>query len=196
MNFLAHAYLSFNNQQVLAGNMVSDFVKGKAKYSFPAGVQLGMQLHRDIDCFTDAHEATKEARKLFSPHYRLYSGPFIDILFDHFLANDTTVFPGDSLQPFTKEVYNTLESQRAYLPADFLKVFGIMKIQDWLYQYKYNEGMQRSIRGLVRRASFTSDSETAYALFLMHYNELQICFDRFFPDVKQFAKQRFNQLIT
>jgi acyl carrier protein phosphodiesterase len=196
MNFLAHAYLSFNNPQVLAGNMISDFVKGKAKYSFPAGVQLGMHLHRDIDCYTDAHEATKEARKIFSPHYRLYSGPFIDILFDHFLANDTNVFPRDSLQPFTKEVYNTLEAQRAHLPAVFLQVLAIMKTQDWLYQYKYNEGMQRSIRGLVRRATFISDSDTAYNLFLLHYKELQICFDRFFPDVKQFAKERFRQLIT
>ena len=28
MNYLAHAYLSFGNEPVLIGNMISDFVKG------------------------------------------------------------------------------------------------------------------------------------------------------------------------
>lgn len=29
MNYLAHAFLSFNHQPILTGNMISDFVKGK-----------------------------------------------------------------------------------------------------------------------------------------------------------------------
>ncbi len=35
MNYLAHAYLSFNDPDVLAGNMISDFVKGKKKFDYP-----------------------------------------------------------------------------------------------------------------------------------------------------------------
>ena len=31
MNYLAHAYLSFGDPDILAGNMISDFVKGKKK---------------------------------------------------------------------------------------------------------------------------------------------------------------------
>ena len=31
MNYLAHAYLSFNDPEILVGNMISDFVKGKKK---------------------------------------------------------------------------------------------------------------------------------------------------------------------
>ena len=61
MNFLAHAYLSFGQPEILVGNMISDFVKGKKKFDYPGGIQAGMQLHRAIDTFTDAHPATKEA---------------------------------------------------------------------------------------------------------------------------------------
>ena len=32
MNYLAHAYLSFNKPDILAGNIISDFVKGKKKF--------------------------------------------------------------------------------------------------------------------------------------------------------------------
>ena len=65
MNFLAHAYLSFNHPDILVGNMISDFVKGSARFSYPEGVQKGIRIHRDIDRFTDFHPAVKEAKKHF-----------------------------------------------------------------------------------------------------------------------------------
>ncbi len=80
MNFLAHALLSFGDEDFLTGNMISDFVKGKKKFDYPVAIQKGIQLHRMIDEFTDFHPATSKAKKLFSPYYRLYSGR-LQILF-------------------------------------------------------------------------------------------------------------------
>ena len=88
MNYLAHAYLSFDDPEVLAGNMISDFVKGKKKFDYPFRIQQGIMLHRLIDDFTDNHPATKEAKEFFRPDYRLYSGAFVDVVYDHFLAID------------------------------------------------------------------------------------------------------------
>ncbi len=51
MNYLAHAYLSFHDPEVLVGNMISDFVKGKKQYDYPDGIQKGIRLHRIIDLF-------------------------------------------------------------------------------------------------------------------------------------------------
>ena len=65
MNYLAHAYLSFNKPGILAGNMISDFVKGKRKYDYPEEIQHGIAVHREIDRFTDAHSITKEAKEIF-----------------------------------------------------------------------------------------------------------------------------------
>src|SRR6478672_11877344 len=110
MNFLAHAYLSFENPEILAGNMVSDFVKGKAKFLFSGKIQNGINLHRQIDEFTDTHPATKKAKEFFRPDYRLYSGAIVDILYDHFLANDPTIFDESSLQLFAFDTYRTLEN--------------------------------------------------------------------------------------
>src|SRR6476661_6748477 len=97
-NYLAHAYLSFNDPAVLVGNMVSDFVKGKARFAFSGRIQHGSMLHRHIDSFTDSHDATRNAMKFFKPDYRLYSGAIVDVLYDHFLANDPTIFDESSLQ--------------------------------------------------------------------------------------------------
>ena len=67
MNYLANARLSFNDPDLLIGNMISDFVKGKKKFDYPLSIQKGIQLHRLIDEFTDAHFEAKRAMKYFRP---------------------------------------------------------------------------------------------------------------------------------
>ena len=194
MNYLGHAYLSFNSPQILVGNMISDFIKGKEKFVFSGNIQKGIGLHRQIDEFTDNHPATKKAMQVFRPYYRLYSAPMMDILFDHFLANDQNLFDDISLKEFAQTVYRHLEDNSAHLPIRFVHVLTYMKAENWLYNYKYPEGMQKSLYGLVRRAGFIKESDTAYRLFLEHHSYLNECYHDFFPDVKQFAKQKFEEL--
>jgi len=109
MNYLAHAFLSFNKTDILAGNMISDFVKGKAKFDYPEDIQKGIHLHRLIDTFTDNHPTTAIAKKFFRPRYRLYSGAFTDVVYDHFLARDEKQFEEyGGLKIFSQIVYESL----------------------------------------------------------------------------------------
>lgn len=162
---------------------------------FSGNILNGIILHRAIDDFTDHHPATKRAMEIFRPYYRLYSAPIMDILFDHFLANDQNSFNEVSLKEFTQNTYRHLEISSVHLPARFLQMFTYMKTEDWLYNYKYVEGMRKSLYGLVRRASFLKESDTAYNLFLQNHSYLNECYQEFGPDVKQFAKQKFEELI-
>src|SRR5687767_10055662 len=103
MNFLAHAYLSFDHPEILVGNLISDFVKGKKKFDYSENIQHGIALHRAIDTFTDYHQTTQIAKSFFRADYRLYSGAFMDIVYDHFLANDTNEFADErTLLQFTE----------------------------------------------------------------------------------------------
>lgn len=194
MNYLGHAYLSFNSPEILVGNMISDFVKGSAKFSFSGNVQKGIALHRMIDTFTDDHFATKKAKEIFRPHYRLYSGAIMDVLYDHFLANDIFIFNDTSLKQFSERVYTQLEENHSQLPDRFKHVLFYMRTENWLYNYKYVEGTRKSLHGLVRRASYMKESDTAYHLFIDNYEELKNLYQIFFRDVKLFAKQKFEDL--
>lgn len=195
MNFLAHAYLSFNNKEILIGNLISDFIKGREQYTFSPAIQKGIALHRKIDLFTDCHPATLKAKEVFKPDYRLYSGVITDIIYDHFLATDNVLFPKGSLYLFTQNVYATLEAYTAQLPLQFIPVLAYMKKENWLYNYKFNEGMEKSIRGMVRRSAFLTDSQTAYNLFIKHYQLLQECYNEFFTDIRLYAQQELNQIV-
>jgi acyl carrier protein phosphodiesterase len=175
--------------------MISDFVKGKDKFVFNGNIQKGMVLHRAIDEFTDTHQATKRAMEVFRPSYRLYSAPIMDILFDYFLANDINLFTDRSLQLFAQGIYDHLEQNTSRLPNRFVQVFTYMKADNWLYNYKYPEGIRRSLNGLIRRARYVNESDTAYRLFLENQDILNECYREFFPDVKQFAKRKFEELV-
>ena len=196
MNYLAHAYLSFNHPETLVGNMISDFVKGKTKFSYPAGIQTGIELHRYIDRVTDEHEATKEAKEIFRPAYRLYSGAFVDVVYDHFLAADEREFSEQSLLFFTRSAYNMLDEHFHHLPERFSRMLPYMKEQNWLFHYRTRWGTEKSLGGLVRRAAYLTESDTAFRLFEQHYQLFQDCYRHFWADVKPFAKQQFDVLCS
>lgn len=195
MNYLAHAYLSFGHPQILVGNMISDFVKGRQRDQYERQIASGIRLHRSIDSYTDVHPATARAKEIFRPHYRLYSGAFVDIAYDHFLANDAAAWEDEGLHPFSVSVYSVLQQYHPVLPPAFQKILPFMQSQNWLYGYKDVEGMQNSFRGLVRRAAYMNDSTAAYAVFLQHYDELRTCYTLFFEDVKKHAKAELAQLL-
>ena len=189
MNYLAHAYLSFNDPGLLAGNMISDFVKGKKQFDYPKKIFNGIRLHRAIDEFTDNHSATQEIKKLFRPAYRLYAGAMADVAYDYFLANDRTQFPDDeALEKFTRKTYYLLEENTAFFPEKFSFMFPYMRSQNWLYNYRTDAGMQKSFSGVGRRAKYINETDTAFGIFLENKNLICEQYDMFFPEVKKFAE--------
>ena len=194
MNYLAHAYLSFERPGILVGNMISDFVKGKKKFDYPREIQQGIGLHREIDQFTDTHFATKKAKEIFREHYRLYSGSIMDIVYDHFLAVDENEFTVDSLKVFATNTYATLDRFTDYFPDNFAMMYPYMKIHNWLFNYRYLQGIEKSLGGLVRRAKYLEESDTAYMLLIAHYEELKKLYITFFPELKTMCINFLRQL--
>ena len=189
MNFLAHAYLSYHQPSIITGNMIADFVKGKHWQDYDAGIQQGIRLHRLIDSFTDTHPATLEAKKFFQPGTGKYSAVFIDIVYDHFLANDRSRFPGDSLAHFAQEVYTTLQQQQHLLPAGFQEVFKYMQEQNWLHGYQFKDGMYKTFSGIVRRSRYLDvTADVPFAALEENYDALSASYQTFFPDLVNFVQ--------
>lgn len=195
MNYLAHAYLSFGIPEITVGNMISDFIKGKKKFDYPARIQQGITLHRAIDEFTDTHVITKRAKLVFKEAYGLYAGAITDVVYDYFLANDSLIFSGHSqLLAFAQKTYTQVGESQALLPERFARMFYYMRTQDWLYNYRLKEGLYNSLGGLARRAAYMGDADRACLLFDTNYTELQDCYAQFFPSLKDFALRILEKL--
>jgi acyl carrier protein phosphodiesterase len=189
MNYLAHAYLSFHDQSLIVGNMIADYVKGKQWQEYDPGIQQGIQLHRAIDNFTDTHPVTMAAREYFQPSCGRYSAVFIDIVYDHFLATDPIIFTDETLPVFSKEVYTVLASHHEILPPVFRQVFRHMQQYDWLYGYRFMDGIYKSFSGIVHRAKYLDvTADAPYAVLMEHYETLAAHYRTFFPELVAFVK--------
>lgn len=196
MNYLAHAYLSFGQPQILVGNMISDFVKGSKKNTYPELIYRGIMLHRAIDSYTDNHKATRDAKTLFRAEYGLYSGAFIDIVYDHFLAKNESLFYPDGLMVFASNTYLVLEQNMKLLPEGFKRMLPYMKTQNWLFNYRFTDWVRNSFQGLVRRAAYMHDSTQAFEIFIENYLQLESLSGLFLPDVERFAKEHYIKIMA
>jgi acyl carrier protein phosphodiesterase len=196
MNYLAHAYLSFQHDEILVGNMSSDFIKGKKRYDYPPQVQTGIELHRRIDAFTDTHIITAEAKKYFKDAVGTYSGAFTDVAFDYFLANDQNEFTETSLKEFSQYTYSTLEKNFEGLPQKLQLMLPYMKQQDWLFNYRSFWGIEKSFEGIVKRAVYLKESKPAYNVFIEYCDTLRPLYQKFFPELKAFAFSQLQTLTT
>jgi acyl carrier protein phosphodiesterase len=176
--------------------MISDFVKGKKQYDYSSIVQKGIQLHRMIDAFTDAHAATAALKAFFRPHYRLYAGAFADVVYDHFLATDTGQFESNTvLEQFAASVYAALGQYTGIMPEPFARMFPWMQQQDWLSNYRHTEGIRKSFGGVVRRSAYLTESAVAFDVFMANYGEMKQCYAAFFPELKKETFHQFEQLL-
>lgn len=187
MNFLAHSYLSFSEEQ-LVGNMIADFVKNRDVARLPESIQKGIKLHRAIDTFTDAHPLIHEAKAPFRPLVRLYSGAFVDVAFDYFLANDTTENSQREWQEHSRRVYAVLRRYEEFLPEVFKKVLDKMQQDDWLYNYRNEWGIEYSFRNVVNKAQFLDKTTNVFPAFLANKDFLREKYEIFFPEIKSFAQ--------
>ncbi|MBY0481075.1 MAG: ACP phosphodiesterase [Chitinophagaceae bacterium] len=194
MNLLAHAYLSFEQPEILVGNMISDYVKGRKQYDYPNGIQQGIRLHRAIDHFTDQHPATHIGKQVFKSAVGLYAGAFMDVVYDHFLALDENELSEQDWQPYTRNVYSQLQQNIHFLPERFAAQVPHMSTHNWLYNYRYPEAIEKSFGGLVRRAKYLNDHLEAFKIFENNYDFLRNSYASFFPDVKKFAESELALL--
>jgi acyl carrier protein phosphodiesterase len=88
MNFLAHIYLSGDNDLLKIGNFMADSIRGHHYEDYPTEIRKGILLHRAIDSFTDMHPIYRQSKHRLHEKYGHYSGVIMDIFYDHFLAKN------------------------------------------------------------------------------------------------------------
>lgn len=197
MNYLAHAILSFDDKNLLTGNLISDFVKGKQILNFSDEIVAGIKLHRAIDTYTDQHMVVKETKKIFKESYGLYAGAFLDVAFDYFVANDSRFFKTDTdLKEFASNAYKNVEKNYPLLTDNITSMLINMKKYDWLYNYKTIYGIEKSFSGLVYKTKYVDNAAAAVAIFHKHFNEIEQAYNAFMPDLYDYSEAFISQVVT
>ena len=190
MNFLAHAYLSGEDQKILVGNFIGDFIKGRqALNQLDAEIVRGVELHRAIDEYTDNHAVVHESKDRLRPKYRHYAGVIVDVFYDHFLAARWREFHPRPLEEFAANTYNTVDRFSDILPEKFRHMFPYMRRGNWLVNYGKISGVHRALSGMASRSPYESRMELAAKDLEKHYDGFSDEFGRFFPTLKDFCDE-------
>src|SRR6187402_3363537 len=194
MNFLAHIYLSGENDLIKIGNFMADGIRGKQFESFHPEIQKGILLHRNIDSFTDSHPIFRKSTQRLHAKYHHYSGIIVDIFYDHFLAKNWKLYSDVQLEDYVERFYQSLLSNQDLLSKRVEEFIPYMIEQNWLVNYQYTDGIARILAQMDRRMK--SQSEMRYSIneLLQYYSEFEEEFTLFFEDIRQFTKNRYPQL--
>jgi acyl carrier protein phosphodiesterase len=90
MNFLAHIYLSGENDHIKIGNFMADSIRGHS-YENYLMILKGILLHRSIDSFTDMHPVYRKSKHRLHEKYGHYSGVIMDIFMIIWQKTGTTI---------------------------------------------------------------------------------------------------------
>ena len=194
MNFLAHIYLSGDNELVTIGNFMADGIKGKTYKKYPKDIQIGILLHREIDTYTDAHKTVRKSTKRLHKKYSHYSGVIVDILYDHFLAKNWDKYCDTPLEEYCETFYDSLEDYFDILPERIKRMMPYMIADNWLVSYASIEGIQKVLEGMNRRTKNRSKMNLAVNELEDFYKEFESEFTIFFDELIQFSKDKLKIL--
>ncbi|MDC6351439.1 acyl carrier protein phosphodiesterase [Zeaxanthinibacter sp. PT1] len=194
MNFLAHIYLSFEDDEITIGNFIADSIKGNKFKHYPDRIQKGILLHRAIDTFTDAHPITKQSSKRLHKNYSHYSRVIVDIFYDHFLAKNWQRYSSMPLPLYTDRFYDLLETNFEILPEGVQRMMPYLVTDNWLLSYASIDGISRVLNGMNRRTQNRSKMNFAVEDLQEHYTVFEIEFTLFFEEVISFAKDKYLRL--
>jgi len=192
MNFLAHLYLSGNDEEIIIGNFIADHVKGKAIEKFSDGIRSGILLHREIDAFTDSHPVFIQSKSRLAQNYRKYAGVITDMFYDHFLSANWEDYCSESIDSFTGRMYRIVMKKYFILPAKTKYILPFMVKDNWLKAYGTFEGIDKALKGMDRRTPFDSGMGEAVNDLKRDYQRYKREFDLFFPEIITFSNKIRN----
>jgi acyl carrier protein phosphodiesterase len=194
MNFLAHLYLSGDNEDIIVGNFIADHVKGNGINKYSSGIQNGILLHREIDAYTDSHPQFIQSKKRLAGNYRKYAGVIVDMYYDHFLSARWQQYSAEPLETFTRRMYGIILKKFLILPSKTKRILPFMAKDNWLVGYGKIEGLAAALAGMAYRTPFNSGMENATEDLKDNYTLFRQEFEMFFPDLTAFSQQQRNLL--
>jgi acyl carrier protein phosphodiesterase len=192
MNYLAHVFLSGEDEEIVIGNFIGDYVKGINFRKYSDSIKKGILLHRDIDTFTDRNKKVRKSKSLFKNRYGKYSGIIIDIFYDHFLTKNWSEFSSVPLKDFTLNLHKILNKYFDILPEKVKQFVPSFINNDWIKYYKSVFGIKQVLK---RMSSITTlPDETSYAINVLkdNYNVLESDFLDYFPELAGYVAGRYN----
>ncbi len=178
----------------MIGNFIADHIRGNNYEGFSKEIQQGIFLHREIDTFTDAHEIVRKSKRRLHKRYRHYDGVIIDIFYDYFLAKNWANYSAIPLDIYTNSIYQLFDDKSEELPVKSQQFIKYMIEYNILYNYQFEDGIERVLNGMNSRTKGKSQMNLAIEDLKQLQNEFEEDFTLFFKDLIDFSNQKLQKI--
>jgi acyl carrier protein phosphodiesterase len=194
MNFLAHIYLSGDNDLLKIGNFMADSIRGHHYLDYPEEIKKGILLHRYIDTFTDAHPIYRKSKHRLHEKYGHYSGVIMDIVYDHFLAKNWSQYSNEKLEDYSESFYNLLKENYDVLTEKIKGMLPFMIARNWLVSYASMAGLEMILFQMDHRTKNRVNMHEAIVEIQQFYTEFEEEFTLFFDELRQHCREKLIEL--
>jgi len=194
MNFLAHIYLSGDNDLIKIGNFMADSIRGKQYEAYEGDLKKGILLHREIDTFTDAHPIYRRSKHRLHEKYGHYSGVIMDIFYDHFLAKNWAKYSKEKLEVYVENFYAMLAKNNSLLTEKAKSMLPYMIGRNWLLSYANIEGLQMIMFQMDHRTNNRVAMDESIVELQLFYPEFETEFTLFFEELQNHCLQKLLEL--
>ncbi len=193
MNYLAHLFLSCENEEHIVGNFIADSIRHNDLVNFDPHIQAGIALHKHIDTFTDTHPIVKQSTKRLHKKHGKYSPIIIDIWYDHLLTRHWDKYTSESLRDFANRMYKMLHKHLDIMPKKMQQNLPIMTEEDWLMRYQSVQGMRDTFSRFKHRLSRPELLQGVIENLLDLDAELDQDFQEFFPELSAYVHKNHSE---
>ena len=176
----------------MIGALLGDVVKGPLKGVYPRRWEQGIQLHRQVDAFTDQHPLILQCCRQFPAQYRRFSGIMLDVAFDHFLNLNWRQYHNQPMADFTQSVYQLLNNTELPVAAQ-TKAERIVQY-DLLTHYQDWEFILEVLAGIGKRLRYDNPLATADSTLTQLYPQIEQTFAAFYPQLQKYADEKLKRL--
>lgn len=194
MNYLAHLYLSGDNDFVKIGNFMADSIHGRSYEIYESNIKRGILLHRAIDSFTDTHPVYRKSKHRLHTKYGHYAGVIMDIFYDHFLAKNWNSYTTIPLEEFTISFYSLLDAHYEILTPKIKSIIPHLQHNNWLMCYASLAGMQTIMDQMQNRIKNRVPMHESIQDLQEHYAEFELEFTLFFEELQQYCNEKLIAL--
>ena len=196
MNVLAHIYLSGDSDEIIIGNYIADFIRGKEYLKYPDQIRRGIIIHRHIDAFTDRHPVVHRSKLLFTKKYHKYAGVITDILYDHFLTKTWNLFSRKPIESVSYNFYMAMVNNFEVLPDNVKQMISSFIINDWIESYQTVNGIRKVLKTMSKTTKLPDETRFAIRELKRNYNSLEDDFLEFFPQLIEYVENEFGIELT
>lgn len=200
MNYLAHIFLSGKDPEILVGNLLEDFIKGRIEHKrndhLTPKMKLGLELHRLIDTYMDSSEMLKEGKQFFYKDYGKYTPAVMDIIFDYFLTKNWKKYTNQEFEAFRLNAYKSLSLYHEYFPPKMKTMVESMRVHDWLKSYGDYDSLSYVMSRFTLKVGNTYDFTGTVPILKENEKDLDRIFNQFFPKMKDICDTFLLEKLT